>query len=175
MKRNEPRASFEANSSSYFRPVFPAIKAHKGQNDNSANRNSVTNDVNERIQRFNHAPVEQIDAACVSARNVDLSNRKRACALMTGHVIERWIRFGILERLSRYTISRYVYAIFVGANKARYRNDRSATNFRGEIDVPLNHSKLRVASNAFIFASFPTFYITSSSNAIWFDDRTVTK
>lgn len=72
-----------------LRPVLPAIDALKGQNDNSTSRNSVTNDVNERIQWFNHAPIDE--SMPPVSRNVDLSNRKRACALMTGHVIDEFV------------------------------------------------------------------------------------
>lgn len=58
IKGNEPCGP---NFSSHVdQLVFLAINALKGQSDGTAlNRNPVTNDVNERIHWFNHAPIDE--------------------------------------------------------------------------------------------------------------------
>lgn len=91
----------------------------------------MTNDVNERIQRFSHALIDE-SMLLKPNRSVDLTSRKRACAIMTGHVIDEFVFLSLNTYLviqSRVTCVR----IFVEINKAWYRNDRFARNSTEEL------------------------------------------
>ena len=65
-------------------------------------------------------------------RSADLTSRKRACAIMTGHVIDEFVLLSLNTYLviqSRVTCVR----IFVEINKAWYRNDGFARNSMEEL------------------------------------------